>query len=66
MISGENMENFIRKILAQLSTAEKIRLAYGRDNLSIGKLERFTADWAKQNGVKPQPPKNKIDKKVIL
>ena len=34
------MENFIRKILAQLSTAEKIRLAYGRDNLSIGKLEK--------------------------
>ncbi len=40
MISGENMENFIRKILAQLSAAEKIRLAYGRDNLSIGKLEK--------------------------
>ena len=34
------MENFIRKILSQLSTAEKIRLAYGRDNLSIGKLEK--------------------------
>jgi len=34
--------------------------------ISIGKLERFTADWAKQNGVKPQPPKNKIDKKVAV
>lgn len=36
------------------------------DPISIGKLERFTADWAKQNGVKPQPPKNKIDKKVAV
>jgi len=34
--------------------------------ISIGKLERFTADWAKQNDVKPQPPKNKIDKKVAV
>ncbi|MCI8308440.1 MAG: NADPH-dependent glutamate synthase [Lachnospiraceae bacterium] len=36
------------------------------DPISIGKLERFTADWAKQNGVKPQPPKDKIDKKVAV
>ncbi len=36
------------------------------DPISIGKLERFTADWAKQNGVKPQPPKEKIDKKVAV
>ena len=34
------MENFIHQILAQLSTAEKIRLAYGRKSLSIGKLEK--------------------------
>ncbi len=36
------------------------------DPISIGKLERFTADWAKQNGVKPQPPKERIDKKVAV
>ena len=34
--------------------------------VSIGKLERFTADWAKENGVKPQPPKTVIDKKVAV
>ena len=34
------MEKFIRNILAQLSTAEKIRLAYGRNSLSIGKFEK--------------------------
>ena len=25
--------------------------------VSIGKLERFVADWAKENGIKPEPPK---------
>jgi glutamate synthase (NADPH/NADH) small chain len=27
--------------------------------VSIGKLERFVADWARENGVKPQVPKRK-------
>ena len=36
------------------------------DPISIGKLERFTADWAKENDVKPQPPKAKLDKKVAV
>ncbi|MBQ9501051.1 MAG: glycoside hydrolase family 3 protein, partial [Lentisphaeria bacterium] len=35
------MEKFIRSILARMSTADKIRLAYGRSNLSIGKLEKY-------------------------
>ncbi len=34
--------------------------------ISIGKLERFTADWAKGNGIKPQPSKEKLDKKVAV
>ncbi len=34
--------------------------------VSIGKLERFTADWAKENGIKPQPGKVKLDKKVAV
>ncbi len=34
--------------------------------ISIGKLERFTADWAKSNGIKPQPSKEKLDKKVAV
>ncbi len=34
--------------------------------VSIGKLERFVADWARENGVKPEPPKEKIDKKVAV
>ena len=34
--------------------------------ISIGKLERFTADWAKKNGIKPQPSEVKLDKKVAV
>ena len=34
--------------------------------VSIGKLERFVADWAKENGVKPQKSKVKTGKKVAV
>ena len=34
--------------------------------VSIGKLERFTADWAKKNGIKPQPSGVQLDKKVAV
>ncbi len=34
--------------------------------VSIGKLERFTADWAKKNGIKPQPGGVQLDKKVAV
>ncbi len=34
--------------------------------VSIGKLERFVADWAKENGVKPQKSEVKIGKKVAV
>jgi glutamate synthase (NADPH/NADH) small chain len=34
--------------------------------VSIGKLERFTADWAKENGVKPTPAAEKNDHKVAV
>ena len=34
--------------------------------ISIGKLERFTADWAKKNGIKPQPSEVKLNKKVAV
>ncbi|MBQ6442765.1 MAG: NADPH-dependent glutamate synthase [Lachnospiraceae bacterium] len=34
--------------------------------VSIGKLERFAADWAKANGVKPEPPKEKNGRKVAV
>ncbi len=27
--------------------------------ISIGKLERFVADWARENNVKPEPAKKK-------
>ncbi len=36
------------------------------DSVSIGKLERFTADWARENGVKPEPPKVKNGKRVAV
>ena len=34
--------------------------------VSIGKLERFAADWARKNGLKPEPPKTKNGRKVAV
>lgn len=34
--------------------------------ISIGKLERFVADWARENNIDPIPAKTKIDKKVAV
>ncbi len=34
--------------------------------VSIGKLERFAADWARENGVKPQPATEKKNHKVAV
>jgi glutamate synthase (NADPH/NADH) small chain len=36
------------------------------DPISIGKLERFVADWASENGVKPAGAKEKKGKKVAV
>ncbi|MDD5935683.1 MAG: NADPH-dependent glutamate synthase [Clostridiales bacterium] len=36
------------------------------DAISIGKLERFVADWARENGVKPTPATEKKGKKVAV
>lgn len=36
------------------------------DPVSIGKLERFVADWAKENGIKPQTAKERNGKKVAV
>ena len=36
------------------------------DAISIGKLERFVADWARENGIKPTPAKEKLGKKVAV
>lgn len=34
--------------------------------VSIGKLERFVADWAREHGIKPELPKQKNGKKVAV
>ncbi len=34
--------------------------------ISIGKLERFVADWARENDIKPEMPKNQNGKKVAV
>ena len=36
------------------------------DAIAIGKLERFVADWARENGIKPAPAKEKLAKKVAV
>lgn len=34
--------------------------------VAIGKLERFVADWARENGIVPVPPKEKNGRKVAV
>lgn len=34
--------------------------------VSIGKLERFAADWAREHGIRPEPAKEKKGKKVAV
>ena len=34
--------------------------------VSIGKLERFVADWARENNIDPVPAKEKLGKKVAV
>ncbi len=34
--------------------------------VSIGKLERFVADWARENGISPEPAKEKKGKKIAV
>lgn len=34
--------------------------------IAIGKLERFVADWARENGISPEAPKEKKGKKVAV
>ncbi len=34
--------------------------------VSIGKLERFVADWARENGIKPPAPENRTGRKVAV
>lgn len=34
--------------------------------VSIGKLERFVADWARENHIKPEPPKERKGHKVAV
>ena len=36
------------------------------DPISIGKLERFVADWARENGIKPEKAKESNGKKVAV
>ena len=36
------------------------------DAISIGKLERFVADWARENGIKPPAPEAKNGRKVAV
>jgi glutamate synthase (NADPH/NADH) small chain len=36
------------------------------DPISIGKLERFVADWARENNIKPTPASEKNGKKVAV
>ena len=45
---------------------ENVSAASKGEAVSIGKLERFVADWAKENGIKPEAPANKNGHKVAV
>ncbi len=55
------------RVCPQESQCEKycIRGIKG-DPVSIGKLERFAADWARENGIKPTPAAEKNGHKVAI
>lgn len=36
------------------------------DPIAIGKLERFVADWARENNIVPEPPREKNGRKVAV
>lgn len=36
------------------------------ESISIGKLERFVADWARENGIKPEAPAEKNGHKIAV
>ncbi len=55
------------RVCPQESQCEKVCIrGIKGDPVSIGKLERFTADWAREHNIKPEPPKEKNGKKVAV
>ena len=55
------------RVCPQESQCEKVCIrGIKGDPVSIGKLERFTADWARENNIKPEAPKEKNGKKVAV
>lgn len=55
------------RVCPQESQCEKVCIrGIKGDPVSIGKLERFTADWARENGIKPKAPESKNGRKVAV
>ena len=55
------------RVCPQESQCEgKCILGIKGEPVSIGKLERFTADWARENNIEPVPAKEKKGKKVAV
>ena len=55
------------RVCPQESQCEgKCTLGIKGEPVSIGKLERFTADWARENNIAPIPAKEKKGKKVAV
>lgn len=55
------------RVCPQESQCEKLCIrGIKGDPVSIGKLERFVADWARENGIKPAAPEKKNGKKVAV
>ena len=49
------------------SVKENVSVVFKGEPISIGKLERFVADWARENGIKPTPAATeKNGKKVAV
>lgn len=55
------------RVCPQESQCEKLCVkGIKGDSVSIGKLERFTADWARENGIRPEAAKEKNGKRVAV
>ena len=50
----------------KVSVKENVSVGFKGDPISIGKLERFVADWSRENGVVPAKPETTNGIKVAV
>ena len=67
ILKYSNLPAICGRVCPQENQCEKMCiLGIKGDPVSIGKLERFTADWARENNIKPEQAKKKNGHKVAV